>query len=252
MSLIDADGDDRRRAVSELRRPGRGRRTGSATPPRSRPAPGTRSRPSPPVSTPPTADRSPGTTPTRSSRSSGRRTGWTSPSRSPGCARRRCARRRTSRPRPAACGASAATCAGWSAASSRCTRATADPVAGLVENPDGGRRSWTSAGTSRTGSAASCRGIRADEARTFHYLHILLPHVPWRYLPSGAQYDFPDNDPGKVDDEWIDQAWPPQLARERHLLQLRYVDGLVGDLLARLRDTGIELPASGLRKVVFK
>ena len=61
--------------------------------------------------------------------------------------------------------------------------------------------------------------------------------MPWRYLPSGLQYDVPENDPGKVDDDWIDQAWPPQLGRQRHLLQLRYVDGLVGALLDRLRAT---------------
>jgi hypothetical protein len=112
----------------------------------------------------------------------------------------------------------------------------ADPVAGAVEGSGNGiedlRRNQPERFT------RFLTGIRADEPRTFHYLHILLPHVPWRYLPSGAQYAFPDNDPGKVDDAWIDQAWPPQLARERHLLQLRYTDRLLGELLTRLRDTG--------------
>jgi hypothetical protein len=112
----------------------------------------------------------------------------------------------------------------------------ADPVAGEVE---GGGNGIADLGRNQPERFTRfLAGIRAGEARTFHYLHILLPHVPWRYLPSGRQYAFPDNDPGKVDDEWIDQAWPPQLARERHLLQLRYTDRLLGALLDRLRSTG--------------
>jgi hypothetical protein len=112
----------------------------------------------------------------------------------------------------------------------------ADPVAGEVEGGGNGIQDFGRNQPERF--TRFLAGIRPDEPRTFHYLHILLPHVPWRYLPSGSQYAFPDNDPGKVGDEWIDQAWPPQLARERHLLQLRYTDRLLGALLARLRATG--------------
>ena len=115
----------------------------------------------------------------------------------------------------------------------------ADPVAGLVENPEGGGGGIADLGRDQPERfSAFLSGIRADEPPTLHYLHLLLPHVPWRYLPSGLQYETPDHDPGKVDDEWIDQAWPPDLGRQRHLLQLRYTDRLVGDLVERLRDTG--------------
>ena len=114
---------------------------------------------------------------------------------------------------------------------------TADPVAGLVERPRGDGFADFGRDQPERYSGFLSR-IRADEPPTLHYLHILLPHVPWRYLPSGLQYEYPDHDPGKVDDDWIDQAWPPDLGRQRHLLQLRYVDRLVGDLLDRLRATG--------------
>jgi sulfatase-like protein len=114
---------------------------------------------------------------------------------------------------------------------------TADPVAGLVERPRGDGFADFGRDQPERYSGFLSR-IRADEPPTLHYLHILLPHVPWRYLPSGLQYEYPDRDPGKVDDDWIDQAWPPDLGRQRHLLQLRYVDRLVGDLLDRLRATG--------------
>ena len=35
-------------------------------------------------------------------------------------------------------------------------------------------------------------GIEPDPSRpTLHYLHTLLPHRPWRYLPDGTQYGTP-------------------------------------------------------------
>jgi hypothetical protein len=84
--------------------------------------------------------------------------------------------------------------------------------------------------------------IRRDEPPTLHFLHILLPHVPYRFLPSGAQYLGPVFDFGRtgpVRDDWTDQTWPPALGHERLLLQTAYTDRLVGALLDRLRDTGL-------------
>jgi hypothetical protein len=79
-------------------------------------------------------------------------------------------------------------------------------------------------------------GIDA-EPRTLHYLHLLLPHVPYRYLPDGVQYPAPDLD--REEDVWTDEAWPVELARQRHLLQVAYVDTIIGDLTATLRQQGI-------------
>jgi hypothetical protein len=31
-----------------------------------------------------------------------------------------------------------------------------------------------------------------DDRPALHFLHVLLPHVPYRYLPSGARYPRPD------------------------------------------------------------
>jgi hypothetical protein len=81
--------------------------------------------------------------------------------------------------------------------------------------------------------------MHGDEKPTLHFLHILLPHVAYRYLPDGQQYRFPDHEFGKNDDDWTDQAWPPALANERMLLQTAYVDRLVGELLDRLKATGL-------------
>jgi Sulfatase len=82
------------------------------------------------------------------------------------------------------------------------------------------------------------------EQPTLHYLHVLIPHVPWRVFPSGQAYqilnwrdDLPvvTNEPTRP---WIDERWPVQLARERHLLQVQYTDLLLGRLMERLREVG--------------
>ncbi len=78
-----------------------------------------------------------------------------------------------------------------------------------------------------------------NEPPTLHYVHILVPHVPYRFLPSGAGYEPPVKDPGRNDDLWTDQQWPPMLAHERMLLQAAYADRLVGALLAKLDSTGL-------------
>lgn len=70
-----------------------------------------------------------------------------------------------------------------------------------------------------------------------YVFHSSLPHGPWKYLPSGKRYttsfEFPPGEPG-------DRPWPQdriltQLALQRHLLQARFVDTLVGRLIKRLK-----------------
>ena len=33
-------------------------------------------------------------------------------------------------------------------------------------------------------------GLQPSDRPTLHFLHLLLPHAPWRYLPSGTEYNF--------------------------------------------------------------
>jgi hypothetical protein len=76
-------------------------------------------------------------------------------------------------------------------------------------------------------------GDPSGEARpTLHFLHLLLPHTPWRYLPSGVRYDAPEDLPTGGD------PWWPRLAHERHLLQLRYTDQLLGETFKALDAAG--------------
>jgi hypothetical protein len=85
-------------------------------------------------------------------------------------------------------------------------------------------------------------GISADRDRPgLHVLHSALPHIPWQYLPGGEQYinTGPSDFPGLDAERWTEAEFPARLGLQRHLLQVGYVDRLVGRLVARLRDAGI-------------
>jgi len=74
--------------------------------------------------------------------------------------------------------------------------------------------------------------------------HFLLPHFPVRYLPDGRAYDTYDRGslpPGLAEDglEWSDDRRLVDLVRQRFLLQIKYVDTLVEQLLDRLSAEGI-------------
>ncbi|WP_422733552.1 sulfatase-like hydrolase/transferase [Micromonospora sp. WMMD558] len=75
-------------------------------------------------------------------------------------------------------------------------------------------------------------GLKPSATPTLHFLHLLMPHSPWAYLPSGMRYEAPEDFPN-VGEGWI------ELARQRHLAQLGYTDRLIGETLRTLRATGL-------------
>ena len=84
------------------------------------------------------------------------------------------------------------------------------------------------------GLAASGRG-----QPTLHFLHVLLPHEPWQYLPTGQRFTFRPHVPGlSRNSNWTPDPRPVARNYQRHLLQVGYVDTILGDIVARLRDTG--------------
>ena len=83
-------------------------------------------------------------------------------------------------------------------------------------------------------------GIEGGSRPRLHLVHVLLPHVPFVYLPSGRSYRPPGT--GSLDiDERPGYAVPflVHQAYQRHLLQLEFADRLLGRLLGRLREVGI-------------
>ncbi|HYN94765.1 MAG TPA: sulfatase-like hydrolase/transferase, partial [Pilimelia sp.] len=73
--------------------------------------------------------------------------------------------------------------------------------------------------------------IGPTDPPTLRFLHLLVPHSPWVYLPSGMRYDGPGGLP-------FDGDWWARLAHQRHLAQVAYADRLLGQLLDRLAATG--------------
>ena len=84
-------------------------------------------------------------------------------------------------------------------------------------------------------------GIEGGRTPRLHLIHILLPHVPFQYLPSGRFYRRSpkealtglDGRPGYGSRFVVEQAY------QRHLLQLQATDRLLGELLDRLHQVGI-------------
>ena len=38
-------------------------------------------------------------------------------------------------------------------------------------------------------------GLVPAEEPTLHFVHLILPHGPWRFFPDGTEYESPDGDP---------------------------------------------------------
>ena len=72
-----------------------------------------------------------------------------------------------------------------------------------------------------------------------HFLHLLLPHGPWKYLPSGRRYESTTHYPGLVDERWSSDTWLVTQSFQRHLLQLEFADRELGRLIARLKRSGL-------------
>ena len=81
--------------------------------------------------------------------------------------------------------------------------------------------------------------LEATDEPTLFVVHAMLPHSPWRFLPSGRQYGDALGIDGIADDRWGDDEWLVEQGRQRHLLQTGATDRLLGELLARLKRTGL-------------
>lgn len=82
--------------------------------------------------------------------------------------------------------------------------------------------------------------LKPGTERMFDYVHVLLPHVPWRYLPSLQDNGYPK------DKDVLDRAnllaWESEIAaqvgRQRYILQTQAADALLGQTINRLKRVG--------------
>jgi hypothetical protein len=132
---------------------------------------------------------------------------------------------------------------------------TADPTAGFREPTARERAAGTGRTIRRTSVPKDFRfdaigqnqpatftafinGLRPSPTPQLHFLHVLLPHVPYRHLASGTRYDIPaaitlGGDAGER------QPWWLRLLRERYDAQLSYTDRLIGQAMHQLHKSGL-------------
>ncbi len=91
--------------------------------------------------------------------------------------------------------------------------------------------------------------IRGDGPPALYFLHSMLPHASWIYLPSGKFYTLSErpgvagvvgpNNQGLDVNQWLDDPWLVIQSYQRHLLQVMFLDRLVGELVQRLREQNL-------------
>jgi hypothetical protein len=84
-------------------------------------------------------------------------------------------------------------------------------------------------------------GLRPSASPRLHYIHLVVPHRPWRFLPSGLRY--PDTR-GTYGIPFPSAKWEAEptwtrLGLRRHWLQLAYGDRLLGEALQTLKARGL-------------
>jgi hypothetical protein len=85
---------------------------------------------------------------------------------------------------------------------------------------------------------AFLQSIADSQKGTFFFIHTMLPHVPYKYLPSGKTY-VDTGLPGLTEKKWNNDSWAITLNYQRYLLQVGYVDTLLGRVISRLKTAGI-------------
>ena len=85
----------------------------------------------------------------------------------------------------------------------------------------------------------SVAAMRAGRRPTLDFIHTLLPHEPLEYLPTGQRYmPGTKRDPSLDGPPSYDNAFLSDQAFQRHLLQVGYVDRLLGELMAAAAPRG--------------
>src|SRR5262249_11878254 len=93
----------------------------------------------------------------------------------------------------------------------------------------------------RVGPQEWLAGISAsDRQPPPYYLHALQPHQSHMCLPH-RQTVVDDGRMAGLDreEQWSEDEWPVVQVYQRHLLQVRYVDRLVGEMVQRLKHEGL-------------
>jgi hypothetical protein len=79
----------------------------------------------------------------------------------------------------------------------------------------------------------------SDQQPTLYFLHALLPHQPWVLLPGGQRNSSLAPLPSAMRVVARADDWEIAQNQQRHLLQVGYVDHVVGRVVGRLKEAGM-------------
>ncbi len=74
---------------------------------------------------------------------------------------------------------------------------------------------------------------------TLDFIHVLYPHFPWNTLPTGQTYSTPVPYPATVTTGWGSDEWLVDQVYQQHLLQVQFVDTILGRVLDQLDRAGV-------------
>ena len=74
---------------------------------------------------------------------------------------------------------------------------------------------------------------------TLDFIHVLYPHFPWNTLPTGQTYSTPVPYPATVTTGWGSDEWLVAQVYQQHLLQVQFVDTILGRVLDQLERAGV-------------
>lgn len=88
--------------------------------------------------------------------------------------------------------------------------------------------------------AGAIKSIKKGRRANLWIVHMLMPHVPWQFLPNGSQYREDEiGVPGMVLFSWDNQEYPIALNQQRMMLQSQFVDRVIGSFTRSIKRAGL-------------
>jgi hypothetical protein len=72
----------------------------------------------------------------------------------------------------------------------------------------------------------------------FYFVHMALPHSPWIHMADGRIFNASNRLPGTEGKGWGSNSWLVEQAYQQHLVQVQYVDHVIGEVIRRLKESG--------------
>src|SRR5437764_4792474 len=98
-----------------------------------------------------------------------------------------------------------------------------------------GKESWRLHHQRATRIRRAVARITGGERPQLTFIHAFLPHEPRQYLPDGSEYRSGTGSDALGGPPSYDNEFLTEQVEQRELLQLEFVDKLLGELVARLR-----------------